>query len=212
MNRKPTSVADRANAEEMSLSRLEPCPQLKMAYKARGEQSGKTPEPSEEARHRAARAHALLDVWKTPPGTMVDGRIDDAALNTWIEEARRLAREVDRLEICDQQIGRLLSYAPTGTEGVWPQEAVREVVEKLASDHLDTGMAIGIYNSRGVVSRAPLDGGNLERDLAERYHRFATALADAWPRCARLARRVAEIYEREARSEDVRAELEKELW
>lgn len=182
---------------------------LKLIYKARSEQTANAPE---ETRLRAGLARDLLHDWKLPPGMMPDGRIDATALRGWISEARRLAREVDRLEMCDQEIGRVLSYAPAGADGIWPHDTLREIIEDLASDEIETGIAIGIYNGRGVVSRAPLDGGNLEREIAERYHRFAVDLADAWPRSARLAKGIAAGYEGDARREDLRAELDKELW
>jgi hypothetical protein len=77
---------------------------------------------------------------------------------------------------------------------------------------MDRGVGIGVYDSRGVVTRDIGAGGVQERQLAQRYRQYASTLADAWPRTARVLKHIAEDYEADARSEDVRAELDEERW
>lgn len=112
----------------------------------------------------------------------------------------------------DNHLGQVLINYPEGADGAWPHEAVRELLEEVASEHLERGISIGIFNSRGVVQRAIGEGGVQERTIAERYASHARLVRDGWPRTARLMRAVAKSYEAEARGEDTRAELEEDLW
>ena len=100
----------------------------------------------------------------------------------------------------------LLAYAPAGTDAIWPHPAVREVIDRLASANLESGIASGVYNSRGVVTKSPYEGGAQERAIAARYRGYADALAITNPQTAGLLRRIAEDYERDAQREDDRAE------
>ena len=110
------------------------------------------------------------------------------------------------MSICDEQVGRILSYAPCGEDGIWPHEAVREVIEKFESRDLERGIEIGVYNQRGVVVKSLDEGGEQERKLAEKYGQFADALKLKWCRTANMLRRIAQIYIEEANIEDLRRE------
>lgn len=161
---------------------------------------------------KARRAYRVLDSWNTIPG-LVDGRIDPANLAEWVERAREQSKEVDRLEICDDRIGHMLALSSVGEnggssigeEGAWPPESVRDIIDRIASEALDDGFRVGLYNARGAVWRGP--GGQQERELAERYRRWAGQIAGRWPRTGALLRRIAQIYEREGRLWDIDDEL-----
>jgi hypothetical protein len=53
----------------------------------------------------------------------------------------------------------------------------------------------------------PLDGGQLERELAERYRHDADELRFEWDRTAAVLDRIADSYEHDAKREDISAEL-----
>jgi hypothetical protein len=73
---------------------------------------------------------------------------------------------------------------------------------------LERGLEVGMYNSRGMVTKDhPFEGGRQERQLVERYAGFAATLSDRWPRTAAMLRRLAAGYRLEALCEDQRAEL-----
>lgn len=164
----------------------------------------------EEGRDRAALAHHLLRSWHTPPG-LRDGEIDGEHLDAWVDEARRRLAGHDRRAIGDQLIGQVLSGSPAGTDGAWPAEPVREVIERLRSDDIEAGLHMGRFNQRGVVTRNPLSGGALERSLKDRYEADAAKLAARWPRTAAFLRACAATYDRDAAREDVSAELRHDL-
>jgi hypothetical protein len=109
--------------------------------------------------------------------------------------------------IGDQEIGKILAYAPADSNCIWPDVAVRELIEEIASKDLEAGIDIGIYNKRGVWTKSLSEGGRQERELAETYLQYATAVADEYPRTASLLRRIAHSYTADAHQEDLRTEL-----
>jgi len=185
------------------------CEALKAVYRAKGEEP-KVPTQEEEA--RAQLAYELLQGWHVLPGLQPDGSIEDAALKAWVVRARELAIESGRGAMGDQEIGRMLSSAPKGTDDMWPHESVRDVIDELNNKDIGLGLVIGVYNSRGTTMRAIGEGGGQERTLVEKYRRYARAVRDQWPRTARVLEQIADGFERDARREDTEAEMEEDLW
>lgn len=154
----------------------------------------------------AQNGYQLLDSWHHPPGKNADGSFDGAALREWVDAALAGADAVDRRLSAERQIGRMLRYTPPEEDGGWPNEPVRDLLEALDSDRIDDALAMEVYNSRGVTSRNPTDGGEQERALAETYRAHIADFADCWPRSAALMRGLAEDYEADARQHDAEAE------
>jgi excisionase family DNA binding protein len=161
--------------------------------------------PDESSVALAGHAWRVLEAWRSPPGSNDEGMIDADELRGWVQQARELLAAGDRLDIGDQQIGQLLSGSPAGADEIWPAEAVRELVEEISSEHLETGLHVGKANARGVTSRGIYDGGNQERSLAASYRVGSDRVQSRWPRTARLLRGLAESYEAEALREDADA-------
>jgi hypothetical protein len=170
------------------------------------------PELSEQEQNRARSAYELLESWKSVPGPREDGSVDADALRAWVDGAREAARASGRGTIADQRIGQALASSPNGSDGVWPDVAVRDVIDDLGSEHIERGFELGVYNGRGVVSRSLTEGGEQEWRLSERYKGHADALNDGWPRTAAMLRRIADRYASDARREDVEAELREDFW
>ncbi|MBP6749418.1 MAG: hypothetical protein KA144_07255 [Xanthomonadaceae bacterium] len=157
----------------------------------------------------ANRAHSLLTHIRHLPGTNPDGCVDEVALIAWIEETRRLAKVVGRLESADKMIGELLYSKEIGKDGIWPSEPVREALEHIRSRAMARGMSLATYNGRGVTWRG--EGGQLERDLATTYQRHASALAYSHPFVFQMLQQIAEFYERDAEYEDASAAANRRL-
>lgn len=169
-------------------------------------------EPTKEQQVRAQLAQGLLHEWQRLPGLQGDGTIDPEALCAWTDRARTLAATADRAIVADLELGGVLAYSPAGGDGFWPHEAVRDLIEWVASEQLESGIRTGVYNNRGVTTREVGEGGRQERDLVAKYQGHAAALADRWPRTARLLREIADTYKSEAGREDLQAEFEEELF
>lgn len=172
------------------------------------------PEPFRVAPDRvkemAKRGHHLLEAIHRIPGHDDLGKLDAGRLAKWISTVRRMAAELDRMEVAHISIGGLLANAPIGEDGVWPCEPVRDVMEELQLEDVMRGAQTGLYNSRGVHWRG--EGGDQERELADRYRAWAKALRVSHPFVSsNLLMGMVRTYEREASREDTASTLRRRL-
>lgn len=179
---------------------------IKMAFRSKSREPQNDFQNSEVAQQLAENAYTLLSSWSVCPGKTPDGTLDQDGLRAWVTEARRLLAEADRAEIGEQFIGEALASAPAGSDGIAPCPEVRELLEEWENRDIETGLEIRIYNNRGVVTRDPQGGGDLERSAASKYREQEEALRDRWPRTARIFRYLADSYEAEAKGEDSQSE------
>lgn len=149
----------------------------------------------------------ILNHWDDLPGLNEDGSIDPSHLTQWVQTARLALAESDRADIGDEQIGQVLAASPTGTDGIWPAEPVRDIIEAIGSTSLESGLNVGRYNARGPTSRGIFDGGQQERELAQQYREWSKLTGGRWPRTARVLRMLAETYERDAARADTEAQV-----
>ena len=192
-SRRPAKVLLRALSEQPSLF----IEMLSAVFKASEESGVVDPEPEdpEHARAVATQAHRLLELWNRIPGTRDDGTIDGEALEAWIKEARALAKAAGREDIADSRIGNMLSASPIGSDGNWPAEPVRDVIDLFRSKPMIAGFQIGKSNRRGVTTRMPGDGGELERQEAAKYRTWAKAIAYDHPHTAKALDTLADEYD-----------------
>ena len=164
-------------------------------------------ESTEEQQRTASHWYRLLMNWNRIPGTQSDGSVNEDELLQWLESARSLCHDSGHLEVADSQIGQMLASRaqPKDADAMWPCEEICDAIEEANSDDLDRGFQIGVRNRRGVTTRSPLDGGDLERKEAAKYRRWAELCDIDWPRTAASLRSVAASYEFDAQREDARA-------
>lgn len=175
---------------------------ISAVYKSKSEQGDPnwTPDPAKQ--NLMTEAHNLLDSWNSIPGCTPEGEVDSATLAKWVTEARQACSEADRLEVCDLKIGRLLSVGTSESEGDWPCEAVRQVIESVQTDEIIRGFDSSVRNQRGVYTKSLSEGGEQERDLAAKYLKLAELFKFRWPRTSLALRRIAEGYESDAKRAD----------
>jgi len=111
-----------------------------------------------EEQFRARVGYDLISTWRTVPGLHGDGVLDTSELQDWMHKSRVIALSSGREAIGDSVIGGVLSASPNGDDGCWPHEAVRDVIEDVASNELELGLESAVYNGRGVVTKGYLDG------------------------------------------------------
>jgi hypothetical protein len=134
----------------------------------------------------------------------------EETLVQWIFAVREKAGEADRAVVADVQIGQLLAHSPKDPEDdAWPDQVVRNVIEKLEADHIDEGLVIERINMRGVYMKDPYEGGTKERALANQYRSWAEISRARWPRMARVLEAIAQSWESHALREDTQAEQKK---
>ncbi|MDN3243185.1 hypothetical protein [Glycomyces tritici] len=150
-------------------------------------------------------AFQVLRSWRLCPGVLEDGTMDRDLLRGWVEEAVAGLRDAGVLELGIERLGGILAHAPSDPDGMAPPRAVRDLLEDINDDDLDSGLSVGLFNKRGVVSRSIGSGGDSERELAAAFQ-AAAAGAGPWPRTRRVLQRLAGSYESFARDHDIRDE------
>jgi hypothetical protein len=166
--------------------------------------------PNETVKTMAERGHKLLEAIQRLPGHDPFDELKAERLANWIGLVRQRCAELSRAEISDLCIGKLLAHAPVGQDGVWPCEPVREVMEEIQSEPMMQGAHSGLYNSRGVHWRG--EGGDQERELAEKYRKWGQALQFSHPYVSsKLLMQLAKTYEQEASREDTEAGIRRRL-
>ncbi len=172
----------------------------------RPDDGSESAEATETERQRAGVLYSVLTSLKALPGAREDGTIDQRALTAWVAQARSALAESHRAKIGDHCIGEMLSSSPVGDDGVWPAEAVRDLIETIASPDLESGMQVGHYNARGITSRSPYEGGVQEEALVDQFREGAERLEPHWPRTGRMLRAIGRSYRRDAGRFDASAE------
>ncbi len=160
---------------------------------------------NEQREVRAHNGYRLLSSWNHVPG-LAEGSIDSERLHAWLEEARRLLEQRGRLEVGLVHFGHVLAAAPPDPDGSWPPQVVRDLIQELESEEVESGLSTEIFNRRGITSRGPEEGGAQEDALAGKYRADADAFADEWPRIAGILRRIANSYDADARRNEDSAE------
>jgi len=152
--------------------------------------------PDMESRKKTAMlTYTLLEKIREIPGRDSDGSIKIDALRQWISEARSLCQKYSRTDVGDQSIGKILSSAPLGDDGIWPCEPVRKVLEESSSPEIAKGVYLGRVNSRGPIWGV---NGMEERELASMYLNWARQLAYGYPFVSKMLRDISNSFDHHA--------------
>ena len=179
--------------------------QPKNKDRQREEQEGLS---AEQRQNAAERSYLMLETWKKIPGIQEDGTIDGTKLREWIDAARALARECDRLEVADMHIGQLLAKYPEDSP-YWPERKIFQVIEDINTEELKEGYSVGMYNKRGVTTRGAFDGGGIEHERAEYFGNLASKLMCDYPNVSEVFRRLQDDYGRLGNRHDEMAEWDR---
>lgn len=179
--------------------------QPKCKDRRRKEQKGLS---EEQVQNAARRADLMLEAWEKIPGMQEDGTIDGTKLREWVDVARALARECDRLEVADMHIGQLLAKYPDNSPH-WPERTIFQVIEDINTEKLKVGYSIGMWNKRGVTTRGAFDGGGIEHERAEYFGELASELVFDYPNVSELFRRLQDDYGQQGNRHDEMAERDR---
>lgn len=139
---------------------------------------------------------AIISRWNRLPGLSEDNVLDGDFLRHWFERCFELLSQVHCFDYGIQQLGRVLASSPEGSDGMWPVEDVREVIEKYESDALKTGVVVGHISLYGPTVKATYEGGGSERELMQEYREYAQQMYVRWPKTATVLNLLADVYER----------------
>ena len=135
-----------------------------------------------------------------------NGNIDGEAFAGWVARVRKKLEELNRSRVGDSLIGKIIARATYSKTEEWPDVDLASCVERLANDSLISGFSTQVVNLRGITSRGPTDGGEKERQLADRYKELADRIRRHSSRLAGAFSQVSEGYLREAKRHDEDAE------
>ena len=152
----------------------------------------------------ASGTYRLLYRLRRTPGTD-NGTVKINDLKEWLSKVRELCKMHGRADIGDQMIGQLLSRSQPDEDENWPSRPICEALEWMSSEHVGRGFHIGTHNSRGVHWRG--EGGDQERELAQKYRSAAQRVAFEFPYAGKLLEGIADSYDREAQWEDTDARV-----
>ena len=128
-------------------------------------------------------------------------------LETWMEHTRSQCTAYHRVSGAHLEIGRILSYSPSDSDGMWPHIAIRNLLENLNNKVIEKSIENRICYNRGVTVRSLGEGGRQEEDLANKYIRWSVAMNIKWPRTAALLRSIAETFSGMAKNKDINIDL-----
>jgi hypothetical protein len=155
-------------------------------------------ETDKTAKAFVGNAWKLLWNWKTIPGLREDGSMDGVFLMQWINSVKDICLASGHIEIAINEIGKILAYAPSDTDGLWPHRSVAEVLNASDAEIMRRGFQISLLNSRGVYTYDPT--GKPDLDLAKEYRKKAEAIENAgYFRLAISLRNIASNYEDDAK-------------
>lgn len=180
---------------------------LRLLYRREDNQDDR--EINAKTEHFWQAAYSILHQIKFLPGKDETGKVSEERLQSWIEEFRNLCKENSRVNVGDSCLGELIANAPKGKDGIWPCEEVREVLEKVINPKIASGIATGIYNSRGVIVGA--DGGASETLLFNQYIKWSNKLAIDYPLVSDLLRDIALDYKHDAQRENDEENIRRRL-
>jgi hypothetical protein len=172
-------------------------------YKPRNSEREEENLTQEQLINRAKQAQKVIKKIQRIPGENDNNDIDVEFLKSWILEAKNIFKKVDRVSIGNDQIGQLLSKSPKGSDGIWPHESVREVLEESLGDTLETAFLVGKQNQRGMTIRSYDEGGAQEYQLARLYAEDAEKTKFIFPRTSYLLNKLAQWYEADGKREDI---------
>lgn len=132
-----------------------------------------------------------------------EGNVDLSALKNWVSGFKKQLVKQKQDRMFGYQLGKLFAYSPIGSDGVYPHESVRIIIEKLRDKTLLSAYVIAESNKRGVHI---IDAGRAEREMALKYKSYADSLRIEFPECSKIYLSLYDNYMYESENERKRAE------
>lgn len=139
------------------------------------------------------------------PGTQSDRSIDGAFLKDYLTKLQKCAEQCHRVHVMPLVIGRILGNIPETED--YPSDLMCELVEYFDNDHIDSEISCCVSNRRGMSSRSPYAGGDIERSHIETFKRYRERALTRSPRLAKVFENEIKSYEHLASKEDERGKL-----
>lgn len=156
----------------------------------------------------AQACYRILSNLRSIPYIDDKGIIDKERLNDYIKDLYNYGLDDDREKVTCMEIGSLLGNVPINES--FPQNEICEILEHYNNKSMLKAFQIRLYNRRGIVSYALLEGGDQERNLANFMEKCIGKTKLKYPHVANSVFRVLRrTYLGEAERRDNSAEFER---
>lgn len=152
-------------------------------------------------------SYKILSTLRKTPFVDNENKIDEIALNNYIDQLLSLGKIKHKLKGVNTVIGELLGNYPEIED--YPPTAICDIIERLNNEEVNDGFRIRTYNKRGVTVRPALEGGTLEFREAQKYKRYADKVRYTHPIVSRIFDDLSTDYDYRAKEEDAKAKIEK---
>ena len=172
------------------------CEVIRLIYPSTNEDEPQK-EFTEQEKAIATNAYRLLEKWRTPIGTQVDGSFSEQHFTQWLNQVKQACTESGHLDVALNHIGKVLFYCPSDPQGLWINQTAADALNARDAEKMRNAFSSEIFNSRGVYTIDPT--GESEIQLAQKYRQQADDVENSG--CHRLAvtlRELADSYDREA--------------
>lgn len=146
---------------------------------------------SYEQRHLA---YQVINFFKIVPGCN-GNLISEKTFIDWISIAQGHAEHIGYMQSFFHCFGCLLSYAPVGSDGIFPHEIVRDYLEQNQNEKLVKGFVMEKQNQRGVYLAT---GGLAEKEISQKYREDASTIRISYPYTAAILEKLADCYQQES--------------
>lgn len=140
----------------------------------------------------------LYDIDFIPGYSDEDKNFDTNIFTQWVESLFTSAKEQKYIRGTICAISRILAKVPIDDDGIWPHKALRDIIENKKNQDLEEQIAIEKINQRGCTIRTMNEGGEKERNIANKIRSNIQIISSRYPRTVRMLNIIAESYERHA--------------
>ncbi len=134
-----------------------------------------------------------------------NGSINKDILNKWVSEFKSCLEYQQQNSRFSDKLGKLFACSPTGSDGIFPHEAIRDKIEEIGNEELMNSFALAIIYGRGVHN---VTGGKDEYKLGEKYAEISRKLSVRYPKTAKIFSIISRSFFNEAEHERKIAETE----
>ena len=123
----------------------------------------------------------------------------------WVNQAKDIADRMEYSKAFELCLGKLLSYAPTGDDGIFPHEIIRNFFENNNSEIIIGEFLTEKYNQREAHI---LTEGAEEEKIAQKYFEDANKIRIEYPHTAAILDELGGQYLGESRYEQKMAQMD----
>jgi len=134
-----------------------------------------------------------------------NGSINKDILDKWVNEFNSYLEYQHQDSMFYDQLGKLFACSPSGSDGFFPHEVIREKIEEIGNEELMNSFAFAIIYGRGVHN---VTGGKDEYKLGEKYAEISRKFSVRYPKTAKIFSIISRSFFNESEHERKIAETE----